>query len=558
MAMTQEEFRVRITGKDDSGQAFDSLRRRTTEIGGAIGALTSRLGALGVGLSAAGIVSFARDAVKSLGDIADEADRVGVSTDLLQALRYQVKLTGADAGDAVTALQKFGVQLGDAGAEGNYLRKVLDANNVALKDGSGTWRSAGALLEDYARLVANASSQQEKLMLTQEAFGRSGTKLVGLLDRIAQEGLAGVIDQSRIAGQVIDKELIKIADEFDDAWRTSTDAVTNYFKALVVEAIRTGKSLSESLRLDFVPQGRTLADVGIGTGASREQLQRGDIAALLRQGIAMGGAKPLGGAVDIYNALKFPGGATTVIPTKKPESEKNRTAEIIELLRLEGEQLTLNNEARRDAERLEMQINMIRRAGVSASEADKDAIRGAVDALYAKKAAFEATKDAAELLSDALKGIKNDLMAGKTVAEALGNALERVASKLADKAIDNFINMALSGATGSPGSLVGGIGKLFGFAHGGAFTVGGSGGADSQLVAFRATPGEQVTVRPRSETAGNPFTLVYSPSISTGMTPTDRAWLQTQLERSKQEAVALMERRLSGRLRARSDALWQQ
>lgn len=34
------------------------------------------------------------------------------------------------------------------------------------------------------------------------------------------------------------------------------------------------------------------------------------------------------------------------------------------------------------------------------------------------------------------------------------------------------------------------------FRHGGAFTVGGSGGPDSRLVAFRATPGERVTVMP--------------------------------------------------------------
>ncbi|MDH3918379.1 MAG: hypothetical protein OEU25_09360 [Rhodospirillales bacterium] len=34
------------------------------------------------------------------------------------------------------------------------------------------------------------------------------------------------------------------------------------------------------------------------------------------------------------------------------------------------------------------------------------------------------------------------------------------------------------------------------FQHGGTFTVGGSGGPDSRLVAFRATPGERVTVTP--------------------------------------------------------------
>lgn len=36
--------------------------------------------------------------------------------------------------------------------------------------------------------------------------------------------------------------------------------------------------------------------------------------------------------------------------------------------------------------------------------------------------------------------------------------------------------------------------KLFGFEHGGDFTVGGSGGPDSQLVQFMATPGEEVTI----------------------------------------------------------------
>ncbi len=39
------------------------------------------------------------------------------------------------------------------------------------------------------------------------------------------------------------------------------------------------------------------------------------------------------------------------------------------------------------------------------------------------------------------------------------------------------------------------------FQHGGAFTVAGSGGPDSRLVAFRATPGERVTVTPRGAPA---------------------------------------------------------
>ena len=37
-----------------------------------------------------------------------------------------------------------------------------------------------------------------------------------------------------------------------------------------------------------------------------------------------------------------------------------------------------------------------------------------------------------------------------------------------------------------------------GFQHGGSFIVGGQGGADSQMVAFRASPGERVTVSPQT------------------------------------------------------------
>lgn len=56
-----------------------------------------------------------------------------------------------------------------------------------------------------------------------------------------------------------------------------------------------------------------------------------------------------------------------------------------------------------------------------------------------------------------------------------------------------------SGGDGIFGSIFGGLKNLFGFAAGGSFLVPGAGGIDSQLVAFRATPGERVKVTPASE-----------------------------------------------------------
>ncbi len=54
------------------------------------------------------------------------------------------------------------------------------------------------------------------------------------------------------------------------------------------------------------------------------------------------------------------------------------------------------------------------------------------------------------------------------------------------------------GAGGGIGGLLGG---LFGFQNGGSFNVGGAGGTDSQLVAFRATPGEEVNIRTPGQVA---------------------------------------------------------
>ncbi len=78
--------------------------------------------------------------------------------------------------------------------------------------------------------------------------------------------------------------------------------------------------------------------------------------------------------------------------------------------------------------------------------------------------------------------------------------------KMAAEALAADLMKSVFGAPGgsSDQNMLGSIASLFGFANGGAFTVGGSGGTDSQLVAFKATPGEDVTIRtPAQQRQGN-------------------------------------------------------
>lgn len=103
--------------------------------------------------------------------------------------------------------------------------------------------------------------------------------------------------------------------------------------------------------------------------------------------------------------------------------------------------------------------------------------------------AFEDAIIGGKKFSDVLKGLEQDIariIIRKSVTEPIGKAV----SSIFDKGFGNGQN------------LLGDFASLFGFASGGSFRVGGNGGTDSQLVAFRATPGEMVDVRTPGQQSG--------------------------------------------------------
>lgn len=87
---------------------------------------------------------------------------------------------------------------------------------------------------------------------------------------------------------------------------------------------------------------------------------------------------------------------------------------------------------------------------------------------------------------------------GKGLMEYLADTFRR---KMIDGLANNLANILSSGfgtgggtATSTAGKIFNIGRKLFGFANGGSFQVGGVGGIDSQLVAFKASPNERVSI----------------------------------------------------------------
>jgi len=94
---------------------------------------------------------------------------------------------------------------------------------------------------------------------------------------------------------------------------------------------------------------------------------------------------------------------------------------------------------------------------------------------------------------------------GKTLGEVLfDNALDALTNFKATwrDFIDGLLqDLTRVAANAALSALFKGIGIPTGFQHGGSFQVGGSGGPDSRVVAFRASPGERVTVSPQGRSA---------------------------------------------------------
>lgn len=98
---------------------------------------------------------------------------------------------------------------------------------------------------------------------------------------------------------------------------------------------------------------------------------------------------------------------------------------------------------------------------------------------------------------------------------------------------------AMMGAMGT-GGMFAGIGHLFGFAKGGDFQVGGGGGTDSEVVAFRATPGERVSVRTPGQQdggVGGGVVVHQHNTFQSGVTRQEVAALVPRIVESSKRAV---------------------
>lgn len=442
-ANTKSYERAMVKLQKDTQRAVGGASRSIKSLDGQLkmmAATAARFaGIAGIGFGLGALASSIQEVVKHAGVLVDTASKIGITTDQLQELSFAAQQTGVDFSDLSGALSFFSKSIGEASRGQGDLYAILQANNVSLRDQAGNLRSPIDLLRQYADLVMNAASAQERATLVTKAFGKSSDELINTLAG-GSVGLQDLAAQAHRTGQIIDSDLLRKSEELGDRWDEFTGRLSTSFQTFVLTVVNGIGKVNEALggllteSSQFEKDGGLVGVVGRwfnGAGTSQ-----GDIAKINHFGNTL---------LNLSNSARDKMAAQGV--ASAPPA-------------MTGNGSTILPQAEEHLKAIKPAI-----------EADTAALKELIATMD------ETRQSAREILGTFVDG----LMAGKTLAESLGDALEQLGKKLLDSGLDMLITQ-LFGATGtaSPGIL----GSLFG----GAFADGGTLGAGKWGIAGERGP----------------------------------------------------------------------
>jgi len=199
------------------GVQFDrrQLDRGNRSIENTLGKL-QQLGALVAGsLIVQGIKNFV-DEIREAGDELDKtSQQLGITTTELQSFRHAAGLSGASAEDASNSLRYLQKNLQDAATGGSTTSEMFDIMGISAKTADGAVRNVNDVLPEIAQHFKESENASEKTAIAMTLLGRSGTKLIPLLNS-GSEGIQKMRAELQELGGGLDEDAIRASVELTD------------------------------------------------------------------------------------------------------------------------------------------------------------------------------------------------------------------------------------------------------------------------------------------------------------------------------------------------------
>jgi tape measure domain-containing protein len=469
---------------------------------------------------------------------------------MTETLNNVLLISGATTAEASAAMTQFTQAMAKGRLDGDELKTILETMPPLAR---AIAQSMGVTVGELRKMGAEGKLAGRDLVVALQRFDDEARDRAGRTIPTLAQGWTlfsnslldsvGRIDQVTGTTRALAAVLTALADVF----KRLTDSFVDFND-------RNRQHFFEILRvidgydiwIDLLTRLHSLLSKlpGMDIGAASSVKETLDYVAILRAGafqeLAQAGAKLNADRIAREKAaagLDAPGKAVPPPPGKDQE----RYAELLRRANAEIDrqnELLLVSEDRREVLSKILDIEeKFQRNKTPITDSDRTALEARLVTLQAMTRAMRTVEDATKAV---FKGMEDSVVSFVETGKF-------EFKKFADQVVSDLVRIALQAYVTRPlvGAAVGGFGSLLGgstafsqqastatggwattataswlpkFASGGSFQVGGSGGTDSRLVAFMATPGESVRVDPPGKGGGDVQVIVNNNAAGTEAT----------------------------------------
>lgn len=203
-----------------------------------------------IGAAFVGFASAASVLVKGSIDAFDATSKlaasVGTTTESLSALSYAADLSGISQEELGSSLAKLAKNSAEAASGTKLQAEAFAALGVSATGADGILKNTDVLLGEIAEKFSGYADGAAKTALAQEFFGKSGAKLIPLLNAGAA-GIDELKQEAEALGLVIGGDAAAAAEVFNDNISRVQGVVKGLFNGIAQQLLPTLSNLSSQL-----------------------------------------------------------------------------------------------------------------------------------------------------------------------------------------------------------------------------------------------------------------------------------------------------------------------
>lgn len=240
--MADNNTRFILSAVDQTGPAFESVRR-------GLSGVESMAGTLGITLSAVGMMAFIQHNINAADELSKLSQKTGTAVETLAGLKYAADQNGTSLESVANAAKKLSASLVDQ-------PKLFAELGVTAKD------STGAMVQ-MADIFAYMPDGVEKTALAVKLMGKSGEEMIPFLNQ-GSASLEGFIEQGKKFNPVTAEAAQQAADFNDnlDALKAQSGALGTIMANTMLPTL---VKISEAMK-DAAADGGNLKAIWVGLG----------------------------------------------------------------------------------------------------------------------------------------------------------------------------------------------------------------------------------------------------------------------------------------------------